>query len=244
MPDQAEQKVVIQERNLTLFSVFTGLFVATLILANVTSQKIFALGPFTFPGGAVIFPVSFIFGDILTEVYGYALTRKVIWIGFISLALTAFTFWIVGILPPASFWHDQAAYDKTLGVVPRVVAASILAYWGGEFCNSYVLSRMKYRSGGRRGLSQGGRFIASTIVGTAVDTLVFISIAFAGVYGISELLRVGSSLYLFKVVYEIVCVPVSTSFANWVKKVEGVDHIDQPRQTTYNPFAAFTSRSS
>jgi len=225
-----------QERNLKLFSVFTGLFVASLLLANVTSTKIFMLGSLALPGGVIIFPISFIFGDILTEVYGYALSRKVIWTGFACQVLAGITYLLVGALPAAPFYGDQVAYDKVLGFVPRIVVASILAYLCGEFCNSVVLSKMKYWADGKRGIKQAWRFIASTIVGEAVDTLIVSTIAFGGVYKVPDLLWLGFSVYVFKVGYEILVTPFSMAFANWVKKVEGVDVIDSPETTIYNPF--------
>jgi uncharacterized integral membrane protein (TIGR00697 family) len=225
-----------------LFSIFTGIFVASLLLANVTSQKIFAIGPFTFPGGAVIFPISFIFGDILTEVYGYERSRRIIWTGFACQALAALTYLLVGALPPASFWHDQEAYDKILGFIPRIVIASMAAYWCGEFCNSYVLSKMKYWASGRRGWRLASRFVGSTVVGEGVDSLVFMTIAFTGVLSLGDMVRTGVSLYLFKVAYEIVALPISMRVSGWVKRVEGIDHIDAPESTNYSPFRVFESR--
>jgi len=230
------QRTEPKEGDLRLFSVFTGVFVASLILANVTSSKIFAIGPFTFPGGAVVFPISFIFGDILTEVYGYERSRKIIWTGFACQALAALTYLVVGILPPASFWHDQEAYSRILGFIPRVVVASIAAYSCGEFCNSYVLSKMKYWASGSRGWRLSWRFVASTIVGEGVDTIVFMTIAFTGVFSPTDFARTAFSLYVFKVLYEVAALPVSTRFANWVKRYEGLDHIDTPERTNYNPF--------
>ncbi len=222
-----------------LLSVFAGLFVSSLIVANVASSaKVIVLGPFSFPGGAIVFPVSFIFGDIFTEVYGFGRTRKIIWTGFACLVLTSMILWLVQVLPGASF-SDQAAYDKVLGVLPRVVVGSIIAYLGGEFANSLVLSKMKCRDKGQHGGRQALRFILSTVVGEAVDTTVFITIAFVGELSPAVLLSIGASHYTFKVLYETVATPVSTRFANWVKKVEGIDVIDHPEKTNYNPFAIF-----
>lgn len=222
-----------------LYSVFTGIFVSTLIISNVASSaKIIAIGPFTFPGGALIFPISFIFGDILTEVYGYARSRKVIWTGFFCLLLATLTFYIVQIIPGASFWKAQEAYDTIFSIVPRVVAGSITAYFLGEFCNSWVLSKMKYWARGGRGLKQAWRFIASTIVGEGVDSAVVLAIGFSGVLSFQQMLEVGGSLYLFKVLYEIIATPFSTRFSNWVKRIEGVDQIDSPETTNYNPFTS------
>jgi queuosine precursor transporter len=224
------------ERTLKLFSVFTGFFVASLLLANVTASKIFEVGPFALSAGVIVFPIAFIFGDILTEVYGYELSRKVIWTGFACQILAAVIYLIVGLLPPASFWPHQPAFDQILGFVPRIVIASIAAYFCGEFCNSFILSKMKYWAAGRRGLRQAWRFIASTVVGEAVDTFVVVVIAFAGVYDVSQLVQIGVSVYLFKVLFEIIATPFSIPFANWVKKIEGVDVIDTPAETSYNPF--------
>jgi len=224
-----------------LYSVFTGLFVSTLIISNVASSaKIIAFGPFVFPGGALIFPISFIFGDILTEVYGYERSRKVIWTGFFCLVLATLNFYIVQIIPGASFWNNQAAYDSIFSIVPRVVLGSMSAYFLGEFCNSWVLSKMKYRAEGKRGASQAWRFIASTVVGEAVDSVVVLVIGFSGVLSIQQMIQVGGSLYVFKVLYEIIATPLSTRVANWVKRVEGVDQIDTPETTNYNPFASLS----
>ncbi len=231
------------ERNLKLFSVFTGFFVASLLLANVTSTKIFMIGSFALPGGVIVFPLAFIFGDILTEVYGYSLSRKVIWTGFGCQILAALVYLIVSALPPAPFWQDQVAYDKILGFVPRIILASIIAYFCGEFCNSYVLSKMKYWANGKRGFSQAWRFTASTVVGEGVDTIVVTLIAFAGVYEIGQLFQIALSVYVFKVAFEIIAIPISTRFADWVKKVEGVDVIDTPETTSYNPFS-FNSKKT
>ena len=229
------------EKGPKLVSVLTGIYVSSLILANVTSQKFFALGPLVLPGGVLVFPISFIFGDILTEVYGYAVSRKVIWIGLFCQAWAALTYLVVGILPSASFYQDQAAYDKILGFVPRIVAGSILACFCAEFCNTLLLSKMKYWDKGARGLKQAWRFIVSTTVGQAVDTLVFLTVAFGGVLSPAAALRTYLSLYVLKVAYEVVSSPVSTRFANWVKKLEGIDHIDYPEHTRYSPFAMFAA---
>ena len=229
-----------QERNLKLFSIFTGLFVASLLIANVTAPKIFEVGPFTFSGGIIIFPIVYIFGDILTEVYGYTLSRKIIWTGLACQVLAALCYYIVQELPPASFWTGQEAFAQTFGLVPRIVLGSIVAYFCGEFVNSYILSKMKFWAQGKRGLAQAWRFVASTVAGEAVDTVLIGIIAFAGVFTIPQLVRLLVSVYLFKVVYEIILTPISTRFANWVKKVEEIDQIDTPEQTNYNPFGVLT----
>lgn len=222
--------------HLKLFSIFAGLFVASLLLANITASKMIAFGPFIFTGGIIVFPISYIFGDILTEVYGYARSRKIIWTGLACQVLAAVVFLTVGLLPPAPFWHDQEAYNAILGFVPRIAVASVIAYFCGEFCNSWILSRMKYQHKGQRGLKQAWRFVASTMAGEGVDTLVFIAVAFSGVYGLAMLLQTAVSLYVFKVGYEILLVPLSSRFADWVKEAERIDQIDRPEDTNYNPF--------
>jgi len=232
------QKLRTRTDGFKLYSVFTGIFVSTLIISNVASSaKIVSIGPFAFPGGAIIFPISFIFGDILTEVYGYARSRRVIWTGFFCLLLATLTFYIVQIIPGAAFWKGQEAYDTIFSIVPRVVAGSMTAYFLGEFCNSWVLSKMKYWARGGRGLKQAWRFVASTIVGEGVDSIVVLAIGFSGVLSLQQMLQVGGSLYVFKVLYEIIATPVSTRFSNWIKRVEGVDQIDFPDRTNYSPFA-------
>lgn len=228
-----------KEKDLQLFSIFTGIFVTVLVLIPATSSKIFAIGPFNLPGGTLVFPITFIFNDILTEVYGYARSRRIIWTGLGCQVLAALTYLIVGILPPASFWPHQQAYEVILGFAPRVAIASLLAYFCGEFANSIVISKMKYKAGGKRGLPQGWRFVASTIVGEAVDTVVFMLVAFLGIIPPTDLVYTLITLYVVKVIYEIAALPFSTRVANWVKKVEGIDQIDDPRTTHYNPFVIF-----
>lgn len=230
--------MAVPEKDLKLFSVVSGLFAAALIISNVAaSAKIIAIGAFTIPGGSVLFPFTYIFGDILTEVYGYERSRKVIWTGFAGLALAVLTFYIVQIIPAAPFWHNQETYKEILGFVPRIVLASMVAYLVGEFSNSWVLSKMKYVVKGKRGWQQGWRFVVSTIVGEGVDTIVFMTIAFLGQFSLSNLISTALTLYVFKVLYEIIATPFSVRFANWIKKIEGVDEIDYPETTNYNPLS-------
>lgn len=220
-----------------LLPVFTGLFVACLIISNVANAaKFVQIGAFTIAGGTFIFPVSFIFGDILTEVYGYAASRKVIWTGFASLILFTLFMLLLNALPAPDFWRNQEAFDLMFGSTPRIIFASMTAYFCGEFCNSAVLSKMKFLEKGERGLRQAWRFVASTVVGEAVDSVVFFTVALAGVLATPELLNVMFSAYVVKVIIEVVMTPVSVRFSNWVKKAEGVDHIDKPKDTSYNPF--------
>jgi len=213
------------------FDLIMALFVAVLLISNIASTKIVLLGPFTFDGGTLLFPVSYIFGDILTEVYGYTRSRRVIWMGFFSAALMAATLAIVGWLPPAPGWTGQDAYQAILGMTPRIVLASLVAYWAGEFSNSYTLARMKILTRGRWLWS---RTIGSTIVGEGVDTLLFVAIAFAGALPPGLLWSIGLSNYLFKTGLEIVMTPITYQVISRLKRAEAQDVYDIG--TDFNPF--------
>ena len=208
-----------------------ALFVAVLIISNITSSKILDLGPFTFDGGTLLFPISYIFGDILTEVYGYKRSRRVIWVGFGSAALAAITLGIVGILPAAQGWEHQEAYMAILGQTPRIVAASLIAYFAGEFSNSYVLAKMKVATNGRWLWT---RTIGSTLVGEGVDTLLFVVIAFAGTLPTSLLVSIIISNYVFKCAIETTATPLTYRLVRFLKRVEREDYYDVG--TDFNPF--------
>lgn len=147
----------MQSNNGRLLPVIAGLFVASLLISNVACSKMVALGPIVVPGGTLLFPLAFIFKDILTEVYGYARSRTVIWTGLTCQLLGAITYYLVGLLPAASFWSHQEVYMEILGATPRIAIASLTAYFCGEFANSIVLSRMKYAQAGALGIRQGWR---------------------------------------------------------------------------------------
>jgi queuosine precursor transporter len=224
------------ERELRLLPVLTGFFVAVLLLTPPLDSKFIALGPLTVPGATLLFPVAFILNDVLTEVYGYARSRRIIWTGMACQVLAATSFWVVGLLPGAPFLHHEQAYATILGVVPRIALASLAAYLTGEFANSFMLSRMKYAQRGRGGLPQSWRFLASTLVGEAIDSLVFTLGAFLGVLPTQQLLRTVLTIYLVKVAVEILALPASTRLANWLKRVEAFDQLDDPAATRYSPF--------
>ncbi len=207
-------------------------FVVVLMISNTIAVKIIHVGPLIFSAAIFIFPISYIFGDILTEVYGYKASRKIIWSGFVALVFMALYYWIVQILPSADFWPNQGAYELILGVVPRIVFGSVIAYFVGEFANSYVLSKMKIRSGGKH---LWKRTIGSTIVGEGVDSILFGLIAFAGTIPVSGLLLLIVSGYLFKVLYEVIVTPLTYVVVNKLKRLEGVDVYDQG--ISYNPFS-------
>ena len=208
-----------------------ALFVAILIISNVASTKILKIGLFSFDGGTILFPLSYIFGDILTEVYGYARARRVIWMGFFCAALAAFIFFIVQVLPPASGWENQGAYEKILGLTPRIVAASLIAYFIGEFSNSFTLAKMKILTKGRWLWT---RTIGSTLVGEFVDTVLFVAIAFLGAFDFNLLITVFISNYIFKVGFEVIATPITYQVVRFLKKSEGVDYYDH--KTKFNPF--------
>jgi queuosine precursor transporter len=214
-----------------------ALFVAVLLISNVASSKILNLGPFTFDGGTILFPVSYIFGDVLTEVYGYRRSRRVIWTGFACTALMAVTFAVVGALPPAAGWENQAAYDAILGWTPRIVLGSLLGFWAGEFSNSFVLARLKVLTGGRWLWT---RTIGSTLVGEGVDTVIFATVAFLGVLPGDLLAALIVSNYVFKVGVEVLATPATYAAVTALKAAEGEDFYD--RGTDFNPFALAESR--
>ncbi len=206
-------------------------FVAVLMISNTVAGKLIQIGPVIVSAAIVIFPLSYIFGDILTEVYGYKATRKVVWSGFGALLLMSLTYWVVQILPAASFWQNQSAYEAILGAVPRITLASIIAYFAGEFVNSFVLSRMKVITEGKY---LWARTIGSTIFGEGVDTVVFFTIAFVGILPFATLITTIISAYLIKVAYEIIITPITYKIVSSLKRAEGVDVYD--RGISYNPF--------
>lgn len=218
-------------RDYRYFDLIMAAFVAVLLISNVASSKILDLGPFTFDGGTLLFPLSYIFGDVLTEVYGYARSRRVIWAGFGAALLMSLVFAVVGALPPAAGWENQDAYRAILGTTPRIVAGSLIAYFAGEFSNSWVLARMKVLT---RGRWLWTRTIGSTLVGEGVDTLLFVLIAFYGSLTPELLAAVMISNYVFKCGIEALFTPVTYAVVNALKVAEHEDHFD--RQTNFSPF--------
>ncbi|MCC7483625.1 MAG: queuosine precursor transporter [Burkholderiales bacterium] len=205
--------------------------------AKVVEVDLPLLGALTFGAGAAFFPVSYVFGDILTEVYGYARARKVIWAGFAGLAFASFMAAVVVALPPAPFWQHQGAYEIAFGNTPRIVAASMFAYFCGEFVNSYVLARMKVLTAGRWLWT---RTIGSTIAGEAVDSALFYPLAFwgSGIIPDEKLPLVMTAQFFFKVGVEVVLTPVTYRIVAFLKRAEEEDHYD--RRTNFNPFTLRT----
>lgn len=213
-----------------LLAVITGLFVGILMLSNILAVKMVQIGPFIFDGGTLLFPLSYIFGDILTEVYGYKATRKVIWTGFVMLVIMALNIVVIGILPAEPTWTFQEAYDLILTPIPRIIVASIIAYFIGEYVNAVVLSKMKIWT---KGKMLWTRTIGSTLVGQFLDSFVFVFIAFAGIYNMKILLIMAFSNYVFKTSIEVFFTPVTYKAVSYVKKIENIDIYDY--EETYNP---------
>ncbi len=211
-----------------------ALFATVLLVSNVASTKLVVLGPFTFDGGTLLFPLAYIFGDVLTEVYGYRQSRRVIWAGFFALLLATLTFQAVAALPPPQDGASQRfaeAFGLLLGLTPRIVLGSLLAYFLGEFANAYVLARLKVRTEGRHFWL---RALASTLVGQALDTGTFLLVAFLGVLPLGLLTSVFLSNYAFKVGVEVLMLPVTYLVVGFLKRREGLDPFD--RGISFNPF--------
>lgn len=221
------------------FPLITAVFVTTLIVSNIIAVKVVEVAGLVVPAAVILFPVAYIVGDILTEVYGYARARQVIWIGFFCNLLAVAAIWVGGWLPAAPFWtagsfgdpeSAQGAYRAILGFTPRLLLASFIAYLAGEFLNAFVLAKLKIRTGGR---FLWLRTISSTLVGQGADSAVFLSIAFWGIFSPADLQRAILSQWLFKVAYEILATPLTYLVVNALKKSEGEDYYD--RDTDFNP---------
>ncbi len=207
------------------------IFVIVLLISNLVAQKICRIGPLTLSGAELLFPVTYIFGDIFTEIYGYAASRRAIWTGFFASALLSVMGAIAVALPPAVGWRNQAAFATVFGFIPRLVAASLVAYWAGEFTNSYVMAKMKLLT---RGRWLWTRTVGSTVTGQAVDTTIVVLIAFWGQAPGSTLLALILSSYIGKVLYEVLATPLTYAAVGWLKKSEQLDVFDDG--ASFNPF--------
>ncbi len=206
-------------------------FVVVLLISNLVGPKICQIGPLRPSAAEFLFPLSYICGDVFTEVYGYGASRRAIWLGFFAMALLIAMGRIAVNLPPAPEWHGQEAFASVFNVVPRFALASLMAYWAGEFTNSYTLAKLKLLTGGRWLWT---RTVGSTLTGQAVDTTVLIVVAFAGKQAPGMLVRMVLSAYLIKVAVEVVATPVTYLVVGWLKQNESVDTFD--RGTNFNPF--------
>ena len=220
-------------RTYKYYDLVMALFVTILLCSNVIgAAKVATVWGFTFGAGVLFFPISYIFNDVLTEVYGYARARKVVWAGFGAIIFASFMSWVIVTLPPAMGWNDQKAYETVFGQTPRIVFASLTAFFVGEFANSYVLAKMKVRTNGRH---LWMRTIGSTIVGEAVDSLVFYPVAFLGVWDNALVMQVMISNYIIKVAWEAVVTPVTYKVVGFLKRAEEEDYFD--RKTNFTPFS-------
>lgn len=214
------------------FDFVMAAFVAILLLSNVIgAAKPAQLWGFTFGAGILFFPLSYLIGDVLTEVYGYARARRCVWAGFVAVLFMAFMSWVVVTLPPAPGWEGQAAYESVFGQVPRIVLASVAAFWAGEFVNAFVMAKMKLATNGRHLWS---RTIGSTVLGQGVDSLIFYPLAFLGVWETGTVLTVLVTNWALKVAWEIVLTPVTYAVIGFLKRREGIDVFDQG--TDFTPF--------
>ena len=248
MPPDLPQPIAVDAdalrgRDLRYFDFLMAAFVTILLLSNVIGAGKVArvtlplVGPWPFGAGILFFPVGYVLGDVLTEVYGYARARRCIWAGFAAMLFMALMSFVVVALPPAEGWTGQAAYEAVFGQVPRIVFASMVAFWAGEFANSYVMARMKVLTAGRRLWT---RTIGSTVVGEGVDSLLFYPLAFLGAAGWTSGLvaRVVVTQWVLKVAWEVLLTPVTYAVVGFLKRREGIDVFDH--RTDFTPFRART----
>ena len=220
----------------------TTAFVVILLVSNLLAQKVIRIGPFwhipafSTSGAMVLFPITYIFGDIFTEIYGYAASRRAIWLGFFGTALLYAVSALVIALPSDPEFHNQAAFVTVFGFLPRILIASLIAFWAGEFANSFTMAKLKLLTKGRMLWT---RTVGSTVVGQAVDTTLVIVITFAGVFSAHKLVEIIVVGYLLKVGYEVLATPLTYLVIGWLKRAEGIDTFDA--HTNFNPFS-FTGR--
>ncbi len=212
------------------FILLVALFITSLITANIIAVKLIGICGLVLPAAIIIFPISYILGDVLTEVYGYRQARRVIWLGFFCNLILVIGILLGQFLPAASFWDGQGAYERILGYTPRLLAASFLAYLVGEFSNSFVLAKMKIATKGRWLWT---RTISSTLVGQGLDSLVFITLAFVGAIPLSALVSTIITQWLVKSIYEAAATPLTYKVVNFLKRHEGLDVYDY--DTQFNP---------
>ena len=223
----------VRRRLYKYYDLVMALFVTILLCSNVIgAAKVCTVWGFTFGAGVLFFPISYIFNDVLTEVYGYARARKVVWAGFGAIIFASFMSWVVVTLPPAEGWNDQRAYEAVFGQTPRIVFASLTAFFVGEFANSYVLAKMKVKTSGRH---LWARTIGSTIIGEGVDSLVFYPVAFYGVWENRLVLTVMVSNYIVKVLWGAIVTPVTYQVVGFLKRAEQEDFYDV--DTDFTPFS-------
>ena len=217
-------------RHSTWFVCIVAVFITCLITANITAVKLIVICGLLMPAGIIIFPMSYICSDVLTEVYGYRQTRRVIWLGFFCNLLTVMAIWVGQILPPASFWDGQPAYERILGYTPRLLVSSFIAYLVGEFTNAFILAKMKIAT---RGRWLWMRTIGSTLLGQSLDSLVFVTLAFLGTIPLAHMATAILTQWLVKTGYEVVATPLTYVVVTYLKRQEGMDVYDY--KTRFNP---------
>jgi len=239
--DRIDQASALSGHRFKYYDFMMAAFVAILICSNLIGAaklvqffefKIGGWNAGVFGAGILFFPLSYVLGDILTEVYGYARARRVVWAGFAAVLFMAFMAWAVVSMPPAPGWEGQAAYEQVFGLTPRIVFASVIAFWAGELSNAFVMARMKVWSAGKN-LWQ--RTIGSTIIGQGVDSILFYPIAFLGVWTTTQVLTVLVTNYFLKVLWEALLTPVTYKVVGALKRAEGVDVYDT--ETEFTPFS-------
>ena len=218
-------------RRFRYLDALTTAFVVILLVSNLVAQKVVRIGPISTSGAMLLFPITYIFGDIFTEIYGYAASRRAIWLGFFGTALLYAVSALVIALPSDPEFHSQQAFVTVFGILPRILVASLAAFWGGEFANSYTMAKLKLITKGRWLWT---RTVGSTVVGQAVDTTLVIVITFAGTFSVHKLVEIIITGYLLKVAYEVIATPLTYVVINWLKRAEHVDTFDM--HTNFNPF--------
>ena len=218
-------------RRYNYLDVLTTTFVVVLLVSNLLAQKICKIGPFDVSGAILLFPITYIFGDVFTEVYGFAASRRAIWLGTFGTVLLYAMGVIVISLPGAPGWKNQEAFQIVFGFLPRIQTASLIAFWAGDFANSYVMARMKLLTNGRMLWT---RTVGSTVVGQAVDTSLVIVLTFGGKYPAGTLLNMILTGYLLKVAYEVLATPLTYAVVGALKRTEHSDAFD--RSKDFNPF--------
>ncbi|ADV83476.1 queuosine precursor transporter [Terriglobus saanensis] len=209
----------------------TTAFVVILLVSNLLAQKVCRIGPFAVSGAILLFPVTYIFGDIFTEIYGYAASRRAIWLGFFGTALLYAAATVTIALPADPGWHNQQAFATVFGFIPRILAASLTAFWAGEFANSYTMAKLKLVT---RGRWLWTRTVGSTVVGQAIDTAIVITLTFGGTLPWRTIGAMIGTGYLLKVGYEVLATPLTYLVIYWLKKAEHADVFDT--HTSFNPF--------
>ncbi len=221
-----------RQRQYQYLDALTTVFVVVLLVSNLVAQKVCAFGPFAVSGAVLLFPLTYIFGDIFTEVYGFAAARRAIWLGFFGTGLLYIVAAVIIAVPAAPGWPNQKAFATVFGFIPRILAASLVSFWTGEFANSYTMARLKLLTKGRKLWT---RTIGSTIVGQAVDTTLVITLTFVGTVPARTLVSMVVTSYTLKVAYEVLATPITYLVIHWLKRAEEADIYDW--HENFNPFA-------